>query len=236
MTYNQLLIDIDKIPFDRQGIAENLDRLLSHTKYLEERNDVSEPLARGLLDTAPAFIHKQIDRLLLHLDDEVDIIAWISRNLMELFFMLRYMYSSRERYDEVIKEQLKDLKEIENKIYPNGMPSENATIEVKAFQSDMKKLWEAMQEYGINHKDLKKPLSVVAYATGAGLENEYACLWKIHSKYVHPTSYVLFGKKFFVYGADVSHFFWVIAQYYAARNLGDLHLMIESVPITNNGA
>jgi len=82
--YNELITDIQQIPFDSEGIANNVGSLLKHAKYLEGRKDVNDPFARGLLDTAPSFIRKQIERLELHLDDDVDIIAWISRNLMEL--------------------------------------------------------------------------------------------------------------------------------------------------------
>jgi hypothetical protein len=43
------------------------------------------------------------------------------------------MYSSQERYDEVIGEQLKDLKEIEDLLYPGGSPEQDAPGGVKAF-------------------------------------------------------------------------------------------------------
>ena len=230
MDYNKLLTDIHQIPLDRKGISENLDRLLKHAKYLEQTNDVAEPLARGVLDTAPSFIRKQIYRLQIHLDDEADIIAWISRSLMELLFTLRYMYSSRDRYDEVVKEQLKDLKDIEKIIYSEGAPPDDGPEEVKSFHADMQKLWEALQGYGVERDELKRPNQAHFYAEGAGLVDEYKRLWKIHSKYVHPTSYLLFGKRNFVYGDGARLFFWATAQYYAARNLRDIHRMIEGIP------
>lgn len=96
MDYKELIIDIEKTPVDGEGVAKNISRLLKHAKYLEERQDINDPFAKGLLDTAPSFIRKQIERLELHLSDDVDIISWISRNLMELFFTLRYMYSSQD--------------------------------------------------------------------------------------------------------------------------------------------
>jgi len=230
MDYNELLTDIHRIPLNRKGIAKNLERLLKHAKYLEERNDIADPLARGILDTAPSFIRKQIVRLQLHLDDEADIIAWLSRSLIELFFMLRYMYSSRDRYDEVIKEQLKDLKDIEKVIYSEGAPTDDSPEDVKSFHGNMKKLWEALQDYGVERDELKRPNQAFFYAKGAGLLDEYNRSWKIHSKYVHPTSYLLFGKKSFVYGDCGSSYFWALAQYYAARNLRDIHRMIEAIP------
>ncbi len=230
MDYNELLTNIRQIPLDPKGIAENLDRLLKHAKYLEQRNDIADPLARGILDSAPSFVRKQIERLQLHLADDADIIAWISRSLMELLFMLRYMHSSRDRYDEVVKEQLKDLKDIEKIIYPEGAPSDDASEVVKSFYSDMEKLWQALQGYGVDRDELKKPNQAFYYAKGAGLGDDYELSWKIHSKYVHPTSYLLFGKRNFVYGDSVRLFFWALAQYYGARNLRDIHMMFEAMP------
>jgi len=230
MDYNELFTNINQIPRDRKGIAGNLDQLLKHAKYLEQRNDIADPFVRGVLDSAPSFIRKQIERLQLHLEDDADIIAWISRTLMELFFMLRYMYNSRDRYDEVIKEQFKDLRDIEKIICSEVAPSDDAPEDVKSFISDMQKLWQALQGYGVERDELKKPNQAYYYAEGAGLVDEYRRSWKIHSKYMHPTSYLLFGKRSFVYGDGARLFFWAVAQHYAARNLRDIHRMIEAIP------
>lgn len=150
--------------------------------------------------------------------------------MMELLYMLRYMYSSRDRYDEVVKEQLKDLKDIEKIIYPEGAPLNDDPEEVKSFRVDMEKLWEALQGDGVEQDELKRPNQAIYYAERAGLADEYKCLRKIHSKYVHPTSYLLFGERNFVYGDGARLFFWATAQYYAARNLRDIHRMIEAIP------
>jgi hypothetical protein len=149
---------------------------------------------------------------------------------MELFFILRYMYTSPERYDEVIKEQLKDLKQIEDIIIGSGETPREQQENGMLFQRDMRTLWEEMSRYGIGRDELRAPSPARHYAEGAGLIGDYNRLWKIHSKYVHPTSYLLFGRSSFVYGQEVNNFFWVLAQYYAARNLRDLYKMIEATP------
>jgi hypothetical protein len=230
MEYNDLIVKISEIPLSEEGISDNLARLMKHAKYLEGRKDVDDPHIRGLLDVVPSYIRKMLERLQLHLNDEADIVAWISRNLMELHFMLNYAYSSCERYDELIKEQLKDLNEIEKIICPEGTPSNNVQDKVKTFHSDMEKFWECIRQYGVERNELKSPKPAFKFAEGAGLEDEYRRLWKIHSKYVHPTSYLLFGKKSFVYGGEARQLFWLSAQYYAARNLRDFHRMIEVAP------
>jgi hypothetical protein len=235
MNKDELNIYIQKIPLDRKGTEKNIYLLLQHARYIETISDVNDPMAKGLLEVVPAYLRKQIERLQRFLDDEPDMVSWISRNLMELFFTLRYMYSSRERYDEVIKEQLKDLKEIEGVLYPSGSPSQDVPEQVKTFHSDMKTMWEALENYGIRRDDLKRPQTVRYFAEGANLLHEYNRGWRIHSKYAHPTSYLLFGKKNFVYGNDARSFFWIMAQYYAAWNLRDLHGMIEAAMVHKNG-
>jgi hypothetical protein len=120
MNRDDLITDIERIPYDRNGFGENLRELLRHAEFLKEISDVKDDLAAGILEVVPAYIGKQLKRLLANFDEEPDFIAWISRNLMELFFTLRYMYSSRERYNEVIIEQLKDLKELEELLCPGG--------------------------------------------------------------------------------------------------------------------
>ena len=94
MDYEELIVSIHEIPRERVEIVGNIDLLLGHAEYLEEVEGITDPLARGLLDTVPSYIRKQLERLRLHIDDEADIVAWISRTLMELLFMLRYAYSS----------------------------------------------------------------------------------------------------------------------------------------------
>jgi hypothetical protein len=228
MDYNELITDLQQVPKESEAAAENIAVLLKHAKYLEGRSDVAEPLARDVLAAAPCFIHKQLERLELHLNDEPDIIAVISRNLMELWFLLRYMYTSRERYDEVFGEQLTDLKEIENILYPSGSPEKDDPDAIKAFHADMRRLWKGMEEYGVKRDELIRPNVIKYYAEGANLLNEYNSFWRIHSKYAHPTSYLLFGRTSVVFGDDPRRFFLACAQYFAARNLRDLHKMIKA--------
>lgn len=227
MDYSDLIVNIREIPTDNDGIDDNLKRLLKHAEYLETIENIADNNAKTILEVAPPYIRKQIKRLQLHFEDEADIIAWISRCLMELLFMLRYMYTSDTCFNEVIKEQLKDLNDIEKIILPEGYPTDDSSEEIQSYHRDMGKLWDAMREYGINRDDLKKPNPAFLYAEGAKLQDDYRANWKIHSKYIHPTSYQLFGKKSFVYGDSSSDYFWVLAQYYAARNLRDMHVMIE---------
>jgi hypothetical protein len=100
--------------------------------------------------------------------------------------------------------------------------------EVKIFHAEMKALWDGVEEYGVKRDELKRPYTMKHYAEGGDVLREYNQAWRIHSKYVHPTSYLLFGKASFVFGEDVQRYFWVVVQYFAARNLRDLHLMVEA--------
>jgi len=85
-------------------------------------------------------------------------------------------------------------------------------LKIKTFHVDMECFWEGIRQYGVERNELKGPKPAFQFAKGAGLEDEYRRLWKIHSKYVHPTSYLLFGKKSFVYGGEGRQLFWLSAQ------------------------
>lgn len=181
-----------------------------------------------MLDGVIPYIEKQSNRLLKNLDGQIDIIAWISRCLMELWLTMRYMFTSTERFNEVIEEQLKDLKDIEKVIYPNGVPDESDPSLIKEFHADMNKLWTEMEKYGIVREELNRPNAIRLYAEKSDLLSEYNKTWRIHAKYVHPTSYLIFGKQSFVYSSDTYNFFWTLAQYYLAWIVRDLLGMIEA--------
>lgn len=231
MDFNELQIEIDQIPIITEEVIANIDLMIQHAIYLRQKsNDLSDDLVIGLLETAPPFIEKQLNRLKICLDDETDIIAWLSRSLIELFFILKYMYTGRNQYEEVIREQLNDLKDIESIIYPEGVPVQDSPEEIQSFHNSMKNLWSRVQQWGIVRKTLKRPKQAYHFAKGANLEQHYKNHWKIHSKYIHPTSYLLFGRREFVYGDGAKNYFIKLVQYYAGLNLRDLHKMILAIP------
>lgn len=227
MEHPELMTDPDSIPQERTAVLENIAVLLAHATNLEGTKDLADPLPNAILDAVPAYVRRQLERLRLHIDHEPDILALFARNLMELHWMLRYMATSTERANEVVREQLRDLKDIETVLYPGGSPPPTAPANVKSFHADMTKLWESMRQYGVRKEELKGHSPASHYAQGAEAKDEYDTFWRVHSKYVHPSSYLLFGKRSFVYGPQVRVLFLVIAQHYAARILRDLHSMIR---------
>jgi len=110
----------------------------------------------------------------------------------------------------------------------SGSREHDAPRDVKAFHLEMQKLWKGIEKFGVNRDELRRPNTVKHYAEGANLMHEYNLFWHIHSKYVHPSSYLLFGRNTVVYGDDPRRFFLATAQYYAARNVRDLYKMIEA--------
>lgn len=226
MCKDELIINIEKIPRDDKEIIENIDLLIQHSNYLYTRKDIKDSMARTIIDSVIPFIKKQLERLKQNINEEADFIAWLSRNLMELFFILRYIYNSRENYQLVIKEQFVDLKDIENVLFPNGFDEKDIATPLKQYIEDMSKLWNYLKNYGIEREELKGHQNAKEYAKCGDVLEEYDRGWKIHSKYIHPTSYLLFGKQSFVFSDDTRLFFKIMFQYYAAWNLRDLHGMI----------
>ena len=228
MCKEELIIDIEKIPRLDEEIIKNIELLSRYSDYLYAKEDISDPMAKTIIEAVIPFIKKQLERLRLNFNEEADLIAWLSRNLMELFFILRYIYNSRENYHEVFNEQFTDLKEIEEVLFPDGFDEKNMDAPLKQYIEDMSKLWTYLKNYGIEREELKRPQNAKVYAKGGDVIEEYNRGWRIHSKYIHPTSYLLFGKRSFVFSNDARMFFKIMFQYYAARNLRDLDGMITA--------
>jgi len=225
-----LIIDLGLIPTRKRKIQGNLVTLLRHVRKLRSLDNVADARADLLLSVAVAYVEKQIRRLRLLMEDEADIIAWISRTLLELFFVLRYMYTGVDQFDEFVDEQLKDLKNIESVLYPDGIPDEDDPAEITAFHTHMTEVWKDLEKLGLDKDGLRNPRPARYFAEGAGLMSEYDSHWKLHSKYVHPTSFLLLGRKSFVYGDGARLYFWVVAQHYSAWIIRDLYGMLAAIP------
>lgn len=228
--YNKddLLIDIQQIPISKKGIKKNIKEILKMIKSIDCKSEEYDRRTLDILEGVIPYIQKQSNRLLKNFGSQIDIIAWISRCLMELWLTMRYMFTSSESFNEVIEEQLKDLKDIEKVLYPSGAPDESDPSLIKEFHEDMKKLWNEMEKYGVVREELNRPNAIRLYAEKSDLLSEYNKTWRIHAKYVHPTSYLIFGKQSFVHSTDASNFFWTLAQYYLAWIVRDIFGMIEA--------
>lgn len=224
MDYEDLILDIQKIPFEGSNRKDNLNLLLKLAEGLKAKNDISDGSTNYLVAHASEYIRMQVNRLQIHIEAEIDIIAWISRGLMELLFFLRYVYNSHDRLDELIEEYHKDFKDIV-KIMSKKILDSETPEEILAFNNAMDKEWEKI---GVNPDELKGLYPVNYFAEKGNLEEEYQSNWKFHSKYVHPTSYLLFGDRNIVDGSDFRQYFWQHAQYYAGRNIRDLNKLIEA--------
>lgn len=224
MDYNELIVDINEIPLDRHLREDNLELLLKHAEYLKTKNGIKDEDTKYLVTHASDYIRMQVDRMKIHIEAEIDIIAWISRGLMELYFVLRYVYNSPDRLDEINKEHLKDWKEIENIISKRILTSDTPEI-IHSFKNTVEKSWGKL---GVNRSELEGPERAYFFAKEAKLEDEYLSNYKIHSKYVHTTAYLLFGNRKIIDGSNFRRYFWQHAQFYAAQNLSDLHKLIKA--------
>lgn len=226
----ELIIDLELIPTEKRKIQGNLVTMHRHVRRLRSLDNITDARADVLLSISLVYVEKQIRRLRTLIEDEADIIAWVSRTLLELFFVLRYMYGSVDQFDEFVDEQLKDLKNIENVLYPNGIPEEDDPAEITAFHTHMSEVWKDLEKLGLDRDGLRNPRPARYFAEGAGLLSEYNSHWKLHSKYVHPTSYLLMGRKSFVYGDGARLYFWMVAQHYLAWIIRDLYGMVAAMP------
>lgn len=102
--YNRddLLVDIQQIPISKKGIKKNIKKLLKIIKSIDYTSEEYDHKTLDVLEGVIPYIQKQSYRLLKNFGSQIDIIAWISRCLMELWLTMRYMFTSSERFNEVM--------------------------------------------------------------------------------------------------------------------------------------
>lgn len=220
MDSSSIVHQIDQIPRHKDDALKNVAQLIVCLDYLATcKTGLSE--SDFLLDSTVPWVKRQLQLFECNTDGGPDLMAWIARNLMEAFFLFRYMYASKENYKEVVLEQFVDIREIEDALLP-PFDGQDETAHYRA-------KWEALKSYGVDRASKKRPKVARTYAEVAGLLDDYDLGWRITSKYVHPSSYLLFGDPRIVYHEDVNTTLLVLVQYYAARNIRDLLMMVEKI-------
>jgi hypothetical protein len=113
--------------------------------------------------------------------------AWIARNLFELVVRYLYVRESDADLQALLDEQLRD----EIDIYQGMKSLASLEGDDRWCDEQIRKVEELAAAGG--HVVPKRPKPVVDLARAAGMEDEYRALFKLYSKWVHPTSWRLFA-------------------------------------------
>lgn len=130
----------------------------------------------------------ELTRLARNLDQGTDLVAWATRNLFELNLSVRYILMSEDNASRYLAESAKD----EQQVLEGFLSlSDNESVEARKVLQDRILAIDALAtRHGI---ELRKPLSTSDLAKVTGCAAEYTALYKLMSKYVHPSSWLVCG-------------------------------------------
>jgi hypothetical protein len=115
--------------------------------------------------------------------DSVRGLAWCTRNLFEVNLVVRYVLASEDNLRTWLGQILQDEREwIEGALSFAGSGNDDLRQKCQHRLTELKRL-------ALKHKlDFSKPFRVPALAKDTGTQEEYDALYKLLSKYVHPSS------------------------------------------------
>ncbi len=154
----------------------------------------------------------QLKGLRLVYDLPTEFYAWIARNLFELNLTVRYILSSPENLVKFGSKRARD--EIE---MLKGM------LKFEEMDEDMAKTIESridrLNQSAEKHKRiLKERLSInELLKESTNMQREYNIFYKLYSKYVHPTSWLVNGPQDVIYSSEIRNTCLVNAQLYAGN-------------------
>jgi len=224
MSY-EFATNFKKVPNESEdSIIRNVNLLISYLDLLLEQDYGSGDLKK-FVNEILNYLKKLLNRFRSNLDEEIDYHSWIARNTYELFVLTKYGLQSHEKVSEVILTAVDDYRDIRKKLFKDSEPVEEDVDRVE-FLSSMEKLDSIIDEHEI---DIEKWKSTGQMANETDLNFEHGIIFKLTSKYVHPTSLFLFGNKNFVQGKDSKKAIFSSTQWYAAKLITYMPNRIEEL-------
>lgn len=169
----------DQVPTHLQSLADQAQALASRINELPDRSDRSVALRNFCLYAAG-----ELRRLATMYPSDVAGLAWVTRNLFEAKLTVQYIVQSEENLREWLGQSLRDEKDFIEGIlaFAEDQPEDMN-------KSQLRKRLHVLSDMARRHRlEFAKPYRVDALAKAAGEVEEYIGLFKLLSKYVHPTS------------------------------------------------
>ena len=142
-------------------------------------------------------------------DEPPEFFAWTARNLLEISFITEYVAKDGENLKKFLNRALDDIKDF-------GEGLKELTFEdLEA----IKTIEETQNKYELSKYILKgkMPWRTKDLAKDVGKEKEYKSFFKIYSKYVHPTPWLIISNKRHILHEDGKKAFFNQGYIYCER-------------------
>jgi hypothetical protein len=199
-------------PASPQNVPAHLADLSSKCAALANR--ITEQIPRSDLSIALAnfckYVGGELTQMSRFYPENVPGLVWATRNIFETNLIIRHVLASDDSFRAWLGQALQDEKDyIEGALAFAEQGSEE-------FQSLLRARLTSLNELALKHElDFSKPFRVPSLAKEVGMEDEYIGLYKLFSKYVHPSSLLI--NRWYSQKPDLSWLdvFLVKAQMYA---------------------
>jgi Family of unknown function (DUF5677) len=178
------------VPASPKAVPGHLADLSS--KCVALANRIRERLPRSDQSIALAnfcmYVGGELKQMSRFYPDNVPGLVWCARNLFEVNLIVRYVLASEGNFRTWLGQALQDEKEyIEGALAVAEQGSEQLQVQLRSRLAELDKL-------ALRHQlDFSKAFRVPSLAKDLGMEAEYTGLYKLFSKYVHPSSLLING-------------------------------------------
>lgn len=189
---------------------EDLREFAVNERQRDEKQIVTENLCHAF--------ELQCGRLKDWINEPVDMVAWATRNIYELNLLSRFIAASDENTAHWLTQRAKDEIDVIEGILEWTQSIASADDEVSPATKDLQKRLRGLYRAARNHDidvSRAKPKQVAELARTFNVEKENKALFKLLSKYVHPSSWVINAPRGGTQDQSAYNVLWVVAQVYA---------------------
>ncbi len=154
-------------------------------------------------------------RLYLHclrcsLSEPTELLGFLTRSLFELNIITRYVLMSEENLKRFGSEFVVDKKQILQGLLTLGEDSSREAVQT--LEKEIARIEEIAKKH---NRAPQKSEFIKDKAREVGLSEDYEALYKLFSKYVHPSSYTINATPEEIHSNEVRNIFLIYSQIYA---------------------
>lgn len=185
-------VDVQLKPLDE--VAENLhsNEIMLKTLISKIEKDLEQTDKNLVLSNLVTRTTLEIHRLRNWLKEPIEMLAWCARNLFELNLVVRFVLQSEDHFKHLLGQRVNDEIQILEGYLTLADNTADNTTDKRPIEKQLDDLKNIASEHQI---DLKRPFNIHDLASSNGVDYEYKAFFKLYSKYVHPSSWLVNGRK-----------------------------------------
>lgn len=157
---------------------------------------------------------------------DIKLFAWRTRNVLESFLLLKYCMASPQNAEHFIAQRIGDEKTILEGIL--GLAHEG-TGDMTPVKNRIAKAKAVLEKHGFTKAS---PWQVSSLAEAVGMKDDYVAFYKLYSKYVHPSSWLIIADRDEFDNFQYWEVFLVNAQLYCHYCCGAGQELLEARGVT----